>query len=164
MSQTNVDFSDNPTGSELMDDYLAREQENNLTSNSGIQRPSYAKVGTKWLDTSSEPWTLKMYTGSGDVVIGYIDKTKGTFKPENALPDLEGQAGKYLTNDGEVGQWVELDALPDQTGQNDKFLTTNGTEASWAVIDVDAAISARHRVVNATPSNPVTGTWYYLPE
>lgn len=80
MSQTNVDFSDNPTGSELMDNYLAREQENSLTSNSGIQRPSYAKTGTKWLDTSVEPWVLKMYTGSGDVVIGYIDKTKGTFQ------------------------------------------------------------------------------------
>lgn len=80
MSQTNVDFSDNPTGSELMDDYLAREQENSLTSNSGIQRPSYAKAGTIWLDTSSQPWTLKMYTGSGDVVIGYIDKNKGTFQ------------------------------------------------------------------------------------
>ena len=80
MSQTNVDFSDNPTGSELMDNYLAREQENSLTSNSGIQRPSYAKAGTKWLDTSVEPWVLKMYTGSGDVVIGYIDKTKGTFQ------------------------------------------------------------------------------------
>lgn len=109
MTQTNVDFSDNPTGSQLLDNYLAKEQENNLTTNSGIQRPSYAVAGTKWLDTSSEPWALKMYTGSGDVVIGYIDKNKGTFKPDNALPDLEGQSGKILTNNGEVGQWVNPD-------------------------------------------------------
>lgn len=109
MSQTNVDFSDNPTGSELMDNYLAKEQENSLTTNSGIQRPSYAKAGTKWLDTSVEPWVLKMYTGSGDVVIGYIDKTKGTFKPDNALPELEGQSGKYLTTDGESSFWGVLD-------------------------------------------------------
>lgn len=80
MSQTSVDFSDNPTGSQLMDNYLAKEQENNLTTNSGVKRPSYAVAGTKWLDTSSQPWTLKMYTGSGDVVIGYIDKNKGTFQ------------------------------------------------------------------------------------
>lgn len=127
MSQTNVDFSDNPTGSELMDNYLAKEQENSLTSNSGIQRPSYAKAGTKWLDTSSEPWALKMYTGSGDVVIGYIDKTKGTFKPVNALPELEGQGGKYLTTDGETSFWGVLD-LDSRADVNLSNLTMQGKE------------------------------------
>ena len=164
MSQSNVDFSDNPTGSQLLDDYLAREQENNLTSNSGIKRPSYAIAGTKWLDTSSEPWVLKMFTGSNDVVIGYIDKNKGTFKPDNALPDLEGQAGKYLTNNGEVGQWVELDALPEQSGQGGKYLTTNGSEASWETVDVEGAIDEKFNVGNElpAPSNIKEGDFYYI--
>lgn len=81
MTQNSVNYANNPTGPELLDDYLAKEQQNNLTSNSGIQRPSYAVAGTKWLDTSATPWVLKYYDGTSDVVIGTIDTTSHIFTP-----------------------------------------------------------------------------------
>lgn len=83
MSQNTVDFSDNPNGPELMDDYLAKEQENRLTINSGIQRPSYAKAGTAWINNSTNPWELYVYDGSEDVLIGTIDTTNHDFISSN---------------------------------------------------------------------------------
>lgn len=83
MSQNSVDFSDNPNGPELMDDYLAKEQENRLTINSGIQRPSYAQAGTPWINNSTNPWELYVYDGSEDVLIGTIDTTNHDFISSN---------------------------------------------------------------------------------
>lgn len=85
MAQNVVDFSDNPTGAGLMDDYLAKDQQNVLTSNSGIQRPSYAVVGTKWLDTSVTPWLWKMYDGTNDVTLGTVNPTTHLFTPSTPL-------------------------------------------------------------------------------
>lgn len=79
MVQNVVNFSDNPTGDELMDDYLFNEQQNVLTTNSGIQRPSYAMSGTQWLDTSNSPWSLKMYNGTTDIEIGKFDNSNNKF-------------------------------------------------------------------------------------
>lgn len=159
MSQTNVDFSDNPTGSELMDNYLAKEQENSLTSNSGVQRPSYAKAGTKWLDTSSEPWALKMYTGSGDVVIGYIDKTKGTFKPVNALPELQGQNGKYLTTDGETSFWGVLDLSSKANISLDNINSAGQSKISTVV---EVTVDGKFKVVSSLPDSIVEGVYYFI--
>ena len=83
MSQTNVDYSDNPTGPELMDDYLDKDQENRSTTNSGIQRPTYAKAGTFWINNSANPWVLYFYNGSTDVAIGTIGTgSSGAFNVE----------------------------------------------------------------------------------
>ena len=79
MVQNIVNYADNPTGPELLDDYLAKEQENILSSNSGIQRPSYASAGTAWIDTSVTPWLYKIYDGSEDVVFGSINPTTHSF-------------------------------------------------------------------------------------
>jgi hypothetical protein len=70
MAQNIVNYANNPTGPELLDDYLSKEQENNLSSNSGIQRPSYAVAGTLWIDTSVTPWLYKLYDGTSDITIG----------------------------------------------------------------------------------------------
>ena len=79
MAQNIVNYADNPTGPELLDNYLAKEQENILSSNSGIQRPSYASAGTAWIDTSVTPWLYKIYDGSEDVVFGSINPTTHSF-------------------------------------------------------------------------------------
>lgn len=83
MSQNNVNYADNPTGPQLMDNYLAKSQENNLTTNSGVQRPTYAKAGTFWINSSANPWILYFYNGSKDVAIGTIGTgSSGTFSVE----------------------------------------------------------------------------------
>ena len=107
MAQNVVDFSGNPTGEQLMDDYLDKDQQNVLTSNSGIQRPSYAVAGTKWLDTSVTPWLWKMYDGTNDVTLGTVNPSTHTFIPygvdskqdiANLSQTLDDSTTKYPSN------------------------------------------------------------------
>lgn len=107
MAQNVVDFSGNPSGSGLMDDYLDKDQQNVLTSNSGIQRPSYAVAGTKWLDTSATPWVLKMYDGTSDVMLGTVNPSTHLFTPAGVLPSQSGQSGKFLQTNGTNTVWTD---------------------------------------------------------
>lgn len=107
MTQNVVDFSGNPSGAGLMDDYLDKDQQNVLTSNSGIQRPSYAVAGTKWLDTSATPWVLKMYDGMSDVALGTVNPTTHLFTPGGVLPSQEDQSGKFLQTNGSNTVWTD---------------------------------------------------------
>ncbi|MBQ8677255.1 MAG: hypothetical protein IJ529_02155 [Alphaproteobacteria bacterium] len=97
MAQNSVNYSNNPTGPELLDDYLDKEQENILTSNSGIQRPSYADVGTKWLDISSTPWKLMIFDGTNDVIIGSVNPVTHAFTPAGI------DTAVLLTGDQSIG-------------------------------------------------------------
>lgn len=106
MAQNVVDFSGNPTGAGLMDDYLDKDQQNVLTSNSGIQRPSYAVAGTKWLDTSANPWVWKMYDGTNDVSLGTVNPSTHLFTPAGVLPSQENQSGKFLQTNGTNTVWA----------------------------------------------------------
>lgn len=91
MSQNNVNYALNPRGPQLMDDFLAKEQENNLTSNSGVTRPSYAVEGTVWLDKSITPWLWKMYVGNDqDITIGDFNTTNYKFATLPATTDMRG--------------------------------------------------------------------------
>lgn len=107
MTQNVVDFSGNPSGAGLMDDYLDKDQQNVLTSNSGIQRPSYAVAGTKWLDTSATPWVLKMYDGMSDVALGTVNPSTHLFTPAGVLPSQEDQSGKFLQTNGSNTVWTD---------------------------------------------------------
>ena len=116
MAQNSVDYSGNPSGAELMDDYLAKEQDNILTSNSGVSRPSYAQAGTVWVDTSVTPWLYKLFDGAQDIVLGKIDTTNNKFivsTPMTSTGDImvqgtngnvtrlgAGTAGYVLTSNG----------------------------------------------------------------
>lgn len=107
MTQNVVDFSGNPSGAGLMDDYLDKDQQNVLTSNSGIQRPSYAVAGTKWLDTLATPWVLKMYDGMSDVTLGTVNPSTHLFIPAGVLPSQSGQSGKFLQTNGSNTVWTD---------------------------------------------------------
>ena len=50
----------------------------------------------------------------------------------SSLPSQAGQAGNYLTTDGNQASWGAVNSLPSQGGNAGLFLTTNGTTASWA--------------------------------
>lgn len=85
MSQNVVDYSGNPKGPGLLDDYLAKDQENYRTSHSGIVRPSYAREGMIWVDKSVSPWLLKIYDGTDDIIIGKVDADANTFVPSTPM-------------------------------------------------------------------------------
>lgn len=88
MAQNTVNFGTDPSGVELLDDLLEPFQENELTSNSGTSRPSYAQSGTVWVDTTSTPWVWKMFNGTSDIVLGNVDPSSLTFTPSAiSVPD-----------------------------------------------------------------------------
>lgn len=116
MTQNNVNYSEDMSGAELLDDFITKSQENVLTSNSGLQRPSYAKEGTVWLDKTSSLWLYKMFDGTDDIVIGKFDANNNRFIPSDPMTttgDLivkgtdgnptrlaPGTAGTVLTSNG----------------------------------------------------------------
>lgn len=116
MSQTNVDFSQNPSGAQLMDDFLDKMQENVLTSNSGLQRPEYAQEGTVWLDKTTTPWVYKLFDGSDDIIIGQFDAENNKFIPSDPMTT----AGDLIV-EGEDGNPTRL--APGIAGT---VLTSNG--------------------------------------
>lgn len=58
-------------------------------------------------------------------------------------PTQTGNAGKYLTTDGSVTSWGDVDALPDQTGNAGKYLKTDGTTATWEAASGGGATATR---------------------
>lgn len=176
MSQTLVDFSGNPSGAELMDNYLTPLQENILTSNSGVTRPEYAKKGTKWIDENQTPWLLKLYDGSQDIVLGEINPINHSFVPTDPMTTIgdlivegdagipvrlaAGTAGHVLTSNGPG-------TLPSyQLGVYANTDLSNLTIAGNTIIDYRATgvIDNRFLIVNELPETPVSGTFYFIEE
>lgn len=135
MTQNVLDFSQNPSGIELMDVYLAGMAENQLTNHSGTSRPSYGKSGTFWIDTSITPWTLKQFTGTNDVIVGTLDQTNLYFTARRALGDKNGNdiTTKYVTVTGTAAK-----ATADADGNtiSSTYVKTTGTAAK-ATADAD---------------------------
>ena len=128
MTQNVLDYSQNPSGADLMDVFLAGMAENQLTNHSGVSRPSYAKAGTFWIDTSVSPWVLKQFTGSADISVGTLNQSTKVFVAQRALQDANGNniANSYLRTNGTAAK-----ATADANGNNiaNSYLRTNGTAA-----------------------------------
>ena len=126
MTQNIVDYSQNPDGQELLDNYISKSQENALTLHSGIQRPPYAKEGTMWLDTSSTPWMLKVYDGTDDIIIGSLDAGMNRFIPSDPLTTT----GDLIV-EGEDGKPTRL-----ASGAKGTVLTSNGAGQIPSFLDI----------------------------
>ena len=96
MAQNTVDFSIDPSGDQLLDVLLDNFQTNILTSNSGSTRPSYAQIGTIWVDQTTSPWVLNMFNGDDDIVIGTLDPVGLKFKPSDASDATAAQIQEVL--------------------------------------------------------------------
>ena len=109
-----------------------------LTTNNG---------STIALDASSRP-SLDVW-GSGAYFVeiydtddnkqGEADNVEIPGGEATAFPELE--AGKYLTNDGSVMSWADLDnqLVPDPTGHADEVLSSDGTVLTWIAKPADGA-------------------------
>lgn len=88
MSQSNFGTIDPATksGTDLASDLNAWRTA--LHSNhSGASRPSYIIAGMVWLDTTTNPWILKMYDGAGDITIGTFNTSTNVFTAANTSID-----------------------------------------------------------------------------
>ena len=128
MTQNVLDYSQNPSGNDLMDVFLAGMAENQLTNHSGTSRPTYAKAGTFWIDTTISPWVLKQFTGSDDVILGTLDQTNLMFTARRALQDGSGNVitSTYLPVNGTAAR-----ATADGNGNviTNTYLPVGGTAA-----------------------------------
>lgn len=173
MTQNVLDYSQNPSGVELMDTFLAGMAENQLTNHSGISRPSYAKAGTFWIDTSVTPWVLKQFTGSDDVILGTLDQTNLMFTARRALQDGSGNVitSTYLPVNGTAAR-----ATADGNGNviTSTYLPVGGTAAAATadgngnnIVATYATITALNdkiQQVSALPVSPTAGVLYVIPE
>ena len=165
MVQNVVNYGTDMSGSELLDNYITKSQQNVLTSNSGIQRPSYAVAGTKWLDVSVTPWLLKIYDGTDDIIIGSIDPNTNRFIPSDPLTTtgdliVEGSDGKptrlapgakgtVLTSNGsgqipsyQLGTYANTD-LNNLTSNGQSYIqniTTQIVNKLWKIGDIKASV------------------------
>ncbi len=67
---------------------------------------------------------------------------------EANLPEQSGNAGKFLTTNGQLPSWSNIPAeIPSQSGNSGKFLTTNGTSVSWSTLN-DVVHTTGNETVN----------------
>lgn len=157
MSQTIVDYSESPSGAELLDDMLSKEQENLLSSHSGTERPSYAIAGTKWLDISVTPWLLKIYDGTDDIVIGTVNPTTNEFISTHPLTN----AGDLFV----LGTSAKPARLP-SSSVVDSVLTSNGANALPSykkppIAILEYSVSRTYSINDLTVSVGDTGVTLY---
>lgn len=88
-------------------------------------------------------WTRDDVKGPADLPelagqAGYFLSTDGEsliWKPVLQVPSVSGQADKVLTNDGADPYWSDAASqLPAQAGHAGQFLQTNGADVAWAAI------------------------------
>lgn len=151
MTQNVLDYSQNPSGADLMDTFLAGMAENQLTNHSGVSRPSYAQAGTFWIDISTSPWTLKQFTGTTDISIGTLNQTTNVFVASRALGDKNGNdiATTYLTTSGTAARATQdadgntISSTYAKKGSANTFTANNTFSGNRTVFDgTDVVVQA----------------------
>lgn len=166
MAQNIVDFTGDPSGDQLLDDLLTDQAQNFLTLHSGSTRPSYAQAGTMWLDTTTNPWLLKVFDNTDDITLGSINTTTNAFTPTNAGTIAAGQvtfanlaADVFTSRD-----WTGFNFLynPDMAAyQRSSNFTISSTSAfyvadRWAVVQGAGTVS----LTAARNASALTGIRY----
>jgi len=64
-----------------------------LSLHSGTSRPDYALADTMWLDVSGNPYVVKFYDGTDDIVLFYVDTTLNTAWMDGASPEVSVASG-----------------------------------------------------------------------
>ena len=75
------------------------------STHKGASRPSYAITGMMWLDDSADPtWSLYLYDGGADILIGTINSTTNVFTPANSF--LINGSTNYASDTGAANAYV----------------------------------------------------------
>ncbi|KAA0970317.1 hypothetical protein FPY71_07270 [Aureimonas fodinaquatilis] len=80
------------------------------SQHSGAARPSYAQPGMYWLDTSTTPWVLKLFTGTVDVAITAVDPGSGLGTSLAGLVDGSVTGAKLADATIPLNKLVDLNA------------------------------------------------------
>lgn len=158
------------------------------TLHSGTSRPSYAVAGLIWRDTTSTPWSIKMYDGTDDITIGTINATTNVFVPTCATISNTGTLTLPTSTDTLVGR-ATTDTLtnktltdptinagggvivlpngtsPAQTAEgsifwdsDDNLLTVGTSSGRKVMCDTDSTQSLTNKTYNGLTVSTTTGT------
>lgn len=136
MSQSDFGNLSSPLpGSEFINNKLEPWRDALHTMHSGSSRPSYAVAGLMWRDTTTNPQVIKIYDGTDDMVVGYLDTTNNTFQV--------GTNSVYTaTTVGGTGNAVtisSIDLIPSYFELNDGvvvFATTTNVNTGAATLNI----------------------------
>lgn len=82
MSQFNFGNLESPlSGEDFINDNLEPWRDALHSNHSGSSRPAYAVAGMMWLDTTTNPWNIKFFTGSADISIGTLNTSSNLYTP-----------------------------------------------------------------------------------
>lgn len=132
--------TDTTDGNELatgLEDFEAALQ----SSNSGTSAPSYAVLGTAWLDTTATPYLLKMSDGTDWITVGALNGSTNTWLPYHGSAALKfipkasdtGSANAYTVAPSPAipayadGQVVFLKPANSNTGSSTLNVSAKGT-------------------------------------
>ena len=137
---------------------------------SGTSRPSYAVAGTLWIDTTSSPWTIRIFDGSDDIAIGTVDATANSFAVtlnDSAVTTAKINNGavtvaKLATVAGNAGKLVAYDASGVPTvvsaGTDTYPLVSNGTAlAAFEQLATGGIANAAVTVAKISASGSTSG-------
>lgn len=81
-------------------------------------------------------------TAEGWVQVNVQPSTGGGGEAPSELPNLTGNEGRFLSNNGSELEWADIPtSLPAQEGHSGKYLTTDGENASWVEIELPESTS-----------------------
>ena len=128
MTQFNLDDPINPstkTGSVLASD-LSSWRDSLHTCHSGTIRPTWAKAGTTWINTSATPWLVNIYDGTQDVVVGTLNATTHNFIPGSSAAAVFADIKQIATTTSTGVAELATDTEALSGTDSDKIVTSTG--------------------------------------
>lgn len=106
MSQSDFGNLESPlSGADFINSKLEPFRDALHTTHSGTSRPSYVQTGMMWLDTTNNPWLLKVFMGSDDIILGQLSTSSLNFlaSSSNYAPGSVAVTGGTI-NGATIGQ------------------------------------------------------------
>lgn len=114
------------SGAALVDTHLEPWRDALHSLHAGSSLPSYAVAGMMWLDTTTNPWVLKVYDGSDSISLGTINTTTNQFTPSN-VAIADGDKGDIVVSSTGTVWTIDSNAITTA-----KILDANVTLAKLA--------------------------------
>lgn len=156
MSQSDFGNLSSPlNGPDFFDNKLEPWRDAVHSNHSGSSRPSYAAAGLAWLDTTTNPWSIKWFTGSADIVMGKLNTSLNIFVPANGtLNNVTATTNPTVSNDGTQGYAIGSIWINTTTGAQ-YFATGVGTGAAVWVRVFDLGQTLANANLAAMAANTV---------
>lgn len=119
----------------------------------GTARPAYAVPGLLWLKDALEPWSLFLYDGEGDILIGSINPSSNVFTPSfgslSGLLMADGSGGVSPATAEQVVALIGALAVANAAHANSADVCTgNAASASVATTVSDGAVNSTSKLAD----------------